>query len=237
MIRTMWAIYKKELRIYFVSPLAYAFLGAFLFLAGLFFYLGIAMTGEASLRVMLGNLAISLLFVLPMLTMRQLAEEQRQGTFELLMTAPVQLPALILGKWLAVVTLCALMLAGTLLFPVVLAYYGEPDWGMVATSYLGMLCCCAAFSAAGLFASSLTDDQVAAGLGGILLLLPFWLVGNAGAVLGEEWQEVIDLVALLPHLRSFTRGVIDSADLIWFAGFCFVFLFLTYRTLESRRWR
>ncbi len=237
MMRTVWALYRKELRVYFVSPLAYAFLGAFLFLAGLFFYMGIALTGEASLRVMLGNLAISLLFVLPMLTMRQLAEEQRQGTFELLMTSPVRLAALIVGKWLAVLTLCTVMLAGTLLFPVVLAYYGQPDWGMVATSYLGMFLCCAAFSAAGLFASSLTDDQVAAGLGGILLLLPFWLVGNADALLGEEYRDLIDLVALLPHLRSFTRGVLDSADVLWFVGFCFVFLFLTYRTLESRRWR
>ncbi len=233
----IWAVYRKELRIYFVSPLAYAFLGAFLFLAGLFFYMGIALTGEASLRVMLGNLAISLLFVLPMLTMRQLAEEQRQGTFELLMTSPVRLPALILGKWLAVLTLCSIMLGGTLLFPAVLAYYGQPDWGMVATSYLGMFLCCAAFSAAGLFASSLTDDQVAAGLGGILLLLPFWLIGNADALLGEDYAELIELVALLPHLRSFTRGVLDSADVLWFVGFCFVFLFLTYRTLESRRWR
>jgi len=237
MMRTVWALYRKELRVYFVSPLAYAFLGAFLFLAGLFFYMGFALTGEASLRVMLGNLAISLLFVLPMLTMRQLAEEQRQGTFELLMTSPVRLAALIVGKWLAVLTLCTVMLAGTLLFPVVLAYYGQPDWGMVATSYLGMFLCCAAFSAAGLFASSLTDDQVAAGLGGILLLLPFWLVGNADALLGEEYRDLIDLVALLPHLRSFTRGVLDSADVLWFVGFCFVFLFLTYRTLESRRWR
>lgn len=236
-MRAALTILEKELRVYFVSPLPYVFLGVFLFLSGLFFYLGIALTGEASLRVMLGNMAISLIFVLPMLTMRHFAEEQRAGTFELLMTAPIQLPSLIVGKWLASVTLCVVMLAGTLLFPAILAYYGDPDWGVVATSYLGLVACCAAFCAAGLFASSLTNDQVAAGLGGVVILMPFWLIGNAGALLGEEHQALLDHIAVLPHLRSFTRGVVDTADIAYFAGFTFVFLFLTFRTLESRRWR
>lgn len=237
-IQTAWTIFRKELRIYFVSPLAYAFLGVFLFLAGLFFYLGIALTGEASLRVMLGNLAISMLFVLPMLTMRHFAEEQRAGTFEMLMTSPISLNSLIVGKWLASWALCLVMLAGTLLFPAVLAYYSEPDWGVVFTSYLGLALCAGAFCAAGLFASSLTDDQVAAGMAGIVILLPFWLIGNAAKMVEtERWRELLEQLALLPHLTSFTKGVIDTADLAWFASFTFVFLFLTYRTLESRRWR
>ncbi len=236
-MRTLWAIFRKELRIYFVSPMAYAFLIAFLFLAGLFFTLGIALTGEASLRIMLGNLAISLVFVLPMLTMRQFAEEQRQGTLELLMTAPISLSSLVLGKWLASFALCLVMLAGTLLFPCVLAWYGEPDWGVVLCNYLGLASCCAGFCAAGLFASSLTDDQVAGGLLGILILLPFWLVGSAASVAGEKWQPLLEKLALLPHLRSFTKGIVDSGDVAWFVGFTFLFLFLTHRTLESRRWR
>lgn len=230
-------VFRKEMRIYAVSPLSYVFVGAFLFLAGLFFYLGVAFTGEASLRVMLGNLAISLLFLLPMLTMRLLAEESRQGTWELLVTSPTPLASIVVGKWLACIALCTLMLAGTLVLPLVLEYYGDPDWGVVLTSYIGLLLCCAAFSAAGLFASSLTDDQVAAGLSGVLLLMPFWLIGNASNLLGEAVQPWVDRLALLPHLSSFTRGVVDTADLAWFAGFCFVFLFLTFRTLESRRWR
>ncbi len=234
---TVWTILKKELRVYFVSPLAYVFLSVFLLISGMFFYLGIALTGEASLRVMLGNLAVALIFILPMLTMRQFAEEQRAGTFELLMTSPISLPALILGKWLASLVMCALMLAGTLVFPAILAYYGDPDWGVVATSYLGLILVCAAFTAAGLFASSLTNDQVAAGMGGIVLLLPFWVIGSAGSIVGERLQSILDHLALLPHLRSFTRGILDSADIVYFVAFAFVFLFLTFRTLESRRWR
>ncbi|MFN7146809.1 MAG: ABC transporter permease [Myxococcota bacterium] len=236
-MRDALTIWKKELRIYFVSPLAYVFLAAFLFLAGLFFYLGVTLTGEASLRVLLGNLAITQLFVLPMLTMRHFAEERRQGTLEMLLTAPISLGAIVIGKWLASLTLCLLMFLGTLLFPLVLAYYGDPDWGVMATSYVGLVGVAAAFCAAGLFASSLTDDQVAAGLLGIVILLPFWLVGRAEALLPEEWADAIRPLSVLMHLDSFNRGVLDTADLFYFVAFTFVFLFLTYRSLESRRWR
>ena len=236
-MRAVWTLLKKELKVTFVTPLAYVFLGVFLFLAGLFFYMGIVMTGEASLRVMMGNLAISLLFVLPMLTMRHFAEEQKAGTFELLMTSPISPVALILGKWLSSMVMCTLMLVGTLVFPMVLEFYGDPDWGIILTSYIGLFLVCGAFTAAGLFASSLSNDQVAAGMGGIVLLLPFWLIGNADALVGDGLQDWLDKLALLPHLRGFTRGVVDSADVAYFVAFAFVFLFLTYRTLESRRWR
>lgn len=232
------AIFKKELRVYFASPLAYVFLGAFLFLAGLFFYLGVTLTGEASLRVMLGNLSVTLLFLLPMLTMKHFAEEQRQGTFELLMTAPVPLWSMLVGKWAASVVLCVLMLAGTLVFPGILAWYGDPDWGIVATSYLGMFLCCCAFVSAGLFSSSLTREPVAAGLGGVLLLLPFWLAGTSADLVSADWlKAVLKQLSFLTHIEPFTRGVVDSAELLWFALFTFAFLFFTWRSVESRRWR
>jgi len=233
-----WAVFKKEMRVYFVSPLAYVFLGVFLFLAGLFFYLGVVQTGEATLRVMLGNLSITLLFLLPLLTMRHFAEEQRAGTFEFLMTAPVPLGSLLAGKWAASFTLCLLLLAGTGIFPLVLAYYGDPDWGVIATSYLGLALTCGAFVAAGLFTSSLTDEPVAAGMGGVLVLLPFWISGTAADMVPVEWlQDVLRHLSFLTHVEPFSRGVIDSADVAWFVLFTFAFLFLTWRSIESRRWR
>ncbi len=237
MIRSTYTIWKKEMRSYLVSPLAYVFLGTFLMLAGLFFYLGVTLTGEASLRVLLANLAVTQLFILPMLTMRHFAEERRQGTLELLFTAPVSLGAIVVGKWLASLCLCIVMLAGTVVFPVILAYYGDPDWGVMATSYAGLIAVACGFSAAGIFASSLTDDQVAAGLLGIVMLLPFWLVHQAEALLPDEWADHVRKLGVLVHLDSFQRGVIDSADVLYFVGFTFVFLFLTFRSLESRRWR
>jgi len=237
-MRHAWAIFRKEIRVYFVSPLAYVFLGVFLFLAGLFFYLGVTMTGEASLRVMLGNLSVTLLFLLPLLTMRHFAEERRSGTFELMMTAPVPLWSLLAGKWAASFTLCLLLLAGTGIFPLLLAYYGEPDWGVVATSYLGLMLLCGAFVSAGLFTSSLTDEPVAAGLGGVLVLLPFWLSGTAAELVSAEaLREVLRQLSFLTHIEPFTRGVVDSAEVAWFVLFTFAFLFLTWRSVESRRWR
>jgi ABC-2 type transport system permease protein len=196
------------------------------------------MTGEASLRVMLGNLSVTLLFLLPLLTMKHFAEERRSGTFELMMTAPVPLWALLTGKWAASLMLCVLLLAGTGIFPLVLAYYGDPDWGIIATSYLGLFLCCAAFVSAGLFSSSLTDEPVAAGLGGVILLLPFWLAGTAADMVSVDWlRTTMRHIAFLTHVEPFTRGVIDSADVLWFVLFTFAFLFLTWRSIESRRWR
>jgi len=233
-----WAVFKKEMRVYFVSPLAYVFLGVFLFLAGLFFYLGIVQTGEASLRVMLGNLSVTLLFLLPLLTMRHFAEEQRAGTFEFLMTAPVPLWALLAGKWAASFALCLILLACTGIFPLVLAYYGDPDWGVIATSYLGLSLACSAFVAAGLFTSSLTDEPVAAGLGGVLVLLPFWVSGTAADMVPvDSVREVLRHMSFLTHVEPFSKGVVDSADVAWFVLFTFAFLFLTWRSIESRRWR
>lgn len=233
----LWAMWKKEMRVYAVSPLSYVFSGVFLFLGGLFFYLGVTLTGEASLRVLLGNLAITLLFVLPMLTMRHFAEERRQGTLELLLTSPVPLGSIVLGKWLASMTLTGLLLLATGIFPAILAYFGDPDWGVVLTSYLGLLGVAAAFTAGGIFASSLVDDQVAAGLIGVVILLPFWLVGQAKVLLPESWAEAIEPLSVLAHLDSFNRGVLDSADIAWFVAVTGTFLFLTWRSLESRRWR
>ncbi len=145
-MRAAWAIYKKELRVYFVSPLAYVFLVAFLFLAGMFFYLDVSSNGEASLRGMHGNLSVLLLFLLPLLTMRHFAEERRSGTFELMMTAPVPLWSLLLGKWASTVTLCVIRNAG-----LVIQYMKRIDqfgfqWVRALDTILGSHYCLQAFT-------------------------------------------------------------------------------------------
>ena len=231
------AIAKKELRILFTSAQAWVFLAAFLFLGGIFFHLGLSVSGEASLRPVLGNLAIVLLFCLPLVTMRQLAEETRTGTLELLMTAPVPLGALIIGKWLATLALCTVLLVLTLIYPVVLWLYGQPDPGAVFTAYIGLFLLCAAYGSVGLFVSSVARDQMVAGVGTVLLLLPFWLADAAKELLPEWLTPVLERISVLEHLRGFARGVVDTADLVYFLGFVVVFLFLTWRSLESRRWR
>ncbi len=236
-MRSTVAIFKKEIRIFFLSSVAYAFLAVALFLGGIFFYMGIALSGEASLRPMMSNLGVTLVFCLPLVTMRQVAEETRAGTLELLLTSPVPLGAMILGKWLAAMALCLVLLIGTAPYPAILYVLGDPDVGVLFTSYLGLLACCAAFTSAGLFASSLTRDQTVAGVAGVLVVLPFWLVSAIRDVLPESAQIMADKLSFLAHLRSFASGVLDTGDLAWFAGFTFIFLFLTWRSLESRRWR
>ena len=234
----LWAIVKKELQIYFVSPLAYAFLTVFFFLAGLFFYLGLTITAQANIRVMSSNLSISLLFLLPLLTMRHFAEERRSGSFELLMTTPLPLWIMIFGKWLSSMFLCLVLLLGTLFFPMLLSYYADPDWGIIATTYLGLFFCCSAFVAAGMFASSLSDEPVASGLIGVLILLPFWLLGISAEFIENGWfKDFLLELGFLSHLESFSKGLISSSDCTWFVLFTFGFLFLTWRSIESRRWR
>jgi ABC-2 type transport system permease protein len=231
------ALYRKELRVAFLSPLAWVFLAAFLFLGGLFFALGIAVTGEASLRPLVSNLAVVLLFCLPMVTMRQLAEETRSGTLEMLLSAPISLGALILGKWLATLTLCFVLLLMTGVYPIILALYGDPDPGAMLTTYVGLFLCCGAFAAAGLFTSSLSRDQMVAGVGGILVLLPSWMA-NVALDSSPSWiAPVLERVSFLDHLRSFARGVLSAGDIGWFAAVTALFLFLTWQSLESRRWR
>jgi ABC-2 type transport system permease protein len=237
MIAATGAVLRNELRLWFLAPAAWVFLSASLFLAGLFFTMSIGTTGEASLRGALPNLGVTLVFTLPLVTMRQIAQEARAGTLELLLTAPVRPIALILGKWLAAVTLCAVLLALTFPFPAVLFAWGDPDPGVLATSYLGLFLCCVAFSAVGLLASSLTSDPMVAGVLGVLMLLPSWLASAAETLAPPQLAPVLARVSFVDHLRSFAVGVIDTGDLVWFGAVTAVALFLAWRALESRRWR
>jgi ABC-2 type transport system permease protein len=231
------AVLRNDLRVWFLSPAGWVFLTSYLLLAGLFFTIAISTTGEASLRTALPNLGVTLVFTLPLVSMRQLAEESRAGTLELLLTAPVPLASLIVGKWLATVTLCLALLLLTFPFPVVLAIWGDPDPGVLLVSYLGLFLCCCAFAAVGLFASSLTRDPMVAGVVGVLLLLPSWLATSARDLAPAELVPLLERVSFVEHLRSFAQGVLDTGDLAWFVLVTAAFLFLTWRSLESRRWR
>lgn len=234
----VWALCRKELELYFLSPLAYAFLGGCGFLAGLFFYLGLGVSPEPNIRIMTINLSLSLLFVMPLLTMRQFSEEQRRGTFEMLMTFPISSWSIVVGKWLATVLLCILLLGCTLLFPVILTYFASPDWGAIMGAYVGLLLCSMSFISAGLFASSLTDEPVTAGMGGILILVPFWLSGVlADFVEVGTLQNLLQDMSFVQHLDACSKGLLDATDITWFILFVLFFLLLTWHSVESRRWR
>lgn len=227
----------RELKSYFCSWMAYLVIGGFLAISGFIFFVIITGNHQASMRWSFHNMAVTLLFVCPILTMRLLAEERRSGTLEVLLTSPVTDAQVVLGKFLGAVGLLAVLVAATLHFPLILAQYGSPDPGPLFTGYLGLLLVGASFMAVGVLASSLTESQVVAGFlsfGGLLVL---WIIGWAASQPGSAVGHVLEQLSLLNHFDDLAKGVIDSKDIVFYLSFMAVCLFGAVRALESRKWR
>ncbi|PYN95072.1 MAG: ABC transporter permease [Candidatus Rokuibacteriota bacterium] len=252
----IWPIYKKEMRLYFTSPIAWVILTIFLFIAGYFFYSIFAFFTLASmqsamnptmgrdlnvtdsvLRPLFSNVSVILLLLMPLVTMRLFAEERRAGTIELLLTYPVRDGAVLVGKYLAGLTLYALMLAFTLVYPLLVFYFARVEWGPLGTGYLGLLLMGATFLAVGIFASSLTENQIVASIITFGVLLIFWVIGWSSDYLGGTWGRVLSHLSLIEHFDGFAKGVLDTRDVLYYVDFTIVALFLTLRSLEARRWR
>jgi ABC-2 type transport system permease protein len=251
----VWPIYKKELRLYFTSPVAYVILSIFLLIAGYFFFsifsfftrasMQMAMNPQmgrdlnvtdAVLRPLFSNLSVILLLLMPLVTMRLFAEERRSGTIELLLTYPVRDGAVLVGKYLAALTLYAVMVAGTLAYPAMLISFTQVEWGPLLTGYLGLLLMGAMFLAVGLFASSLTENQVVAAIVTFGVLLMFWIIGWTAEFAGGPLGAVLTHLSILEHNDTFAKGVLDTKDILYYVNFTVLGLFLTLRSLESRRW-
>jgi len=253
------ALLRKELTVYFITPIFYITGVCFLVLAGYFFYTNVLYYSIVSLqaaqqaavnpqvagqlnpqhmvfRPLFEVVAVVLIFMVPLLTMRLLAEEKRSGTAELLFTYPLTDWGVILGKFLATLLIYLILLAFTFSFILAFAWVSKLDWGAVATGYLGLILLGGACLSLGLFASSLTENQIVAGTVAFALLLFFWVMGwlqDVGAGLGGLFQAL----SIMEHYDSFVRGVVDTRDLVFYLSFIYFFLFLTKRQLESRRWR
>jgi len=249
-------VFKKEMRLYFGSPVAYAVGTFFLFVAGFFFvpaFLGFAdasmraamqpqMGGslnatESILRPLTYNMAVVLLFFIPMVTMRLFAEERRAGTMELLLTYPLRDGEVLAGKFLAACSLYVLILALTLFYPATVAWFTRIEWGAVLTGYLGLLMVGAAFLSIGLFVSSTTENQIVAGFGTFGALLGLWLLGWFSDTAQGMLRTVIQQAAIIEHMDSFAKGVIETKDVVYYLSVIGFALFLTLRSLESKRWR
>jgi ABC-2 type transport system permease protein len=252
----VWPVFKKELRLYFTSPVAYAVGTIFLLIAGYFFYSIFAFFTMASMQAMMNpamarelnvtdsvlrplfsNLSVILLLIMPLLTMRLIAEERRAGTIELLLTYPIRDGAVLAGKYLAALALYAMMIGLTLAYPAMVAYFAQLEWGPLLTGYLGLLLMGAAFLAVGLFASSLTENQIVAAVITFGVLLMFWVIGWSADYAGGAFGRVLAHLSILEHNESFSRGVVDTKDVIYYVNFTALALFLTLRALESRRWK
>ena len=252
----LWPVFKKEMRLYFSSPVAWVVMTIFLFIAGYFFYSIFAFYTLASMqsamnpqmgrelnvtdsvfRPLFSNMSVILLLLMPLITMRQFAEERRSGTIELLLTYPVRDGAVLFAKYLSALALYVLMLVLTLVYPGIVIYFTRPEWGPLLTGYLGLLLMGATFLAVGIFASSLTENQIVASITTFGILLFLWVIGWSAEYVGGSWGRVLSHLSLLDHFDTFARGVLDTKDVIYYVNATILALFLTLRSLEARRWK
>lgn len=231
-----WHIYRRELAALYLSPLAYASMAVFLLISGYFFALILLGGQMAEMRGAFSNMGLTFLFMAPVLTMRLLADERRTGTDELLLTAPLSVTDIVVGKYMAVMTVYVSGLALTALYPWYLYRFGTPDWGPILSGYLGLILIGGAFLAVGLFASSVTDNQMVAGVIGFGLLLLFWVCGWAGETLTGRTGDVLASLSLLDRFTDFHKGMIDSSNVLFYLSYIFAFLYLAVRAVERRRW-
>src|SRR5580658_5828961 len=254
-MRNILIIWQKELRSYFTSPIAYLLLTMFALIFGFFFWnsLGVfvlmgmesQMRGqmmpmnlnEIIIRPLLSNVGVIGLFFIPMITMRLFAEEKRSGTIELLATSPIRDVEIIVGKWLAALSLYACMLLVAAVNFAFLFKYGNPDWKPLAIGYLGLLLQAGALLAIGMFISTLTKNQIIAGAATFGVCLLLWVLGWVSGYERATWARVLSYMSVITHFESFGRGVIDSKDAVFYITVIFVGLFFTARSLESLRWR
>jgi len=234
------AITQRELAALFFSPIAYVVGFVFLALTGYWFVSETLVPGqEASLRPLFERMAGLLVFALPLLTMRSIADEYASGTIETLMCAPVSDAAVVVGKFLGTFLFYAALLATTLLYAVALAAFSDPVGSVVVVGYLGMLLLGGLFIAVGVFASSCTRHQLLAAMIAVAVLALFTFVVDYGAeYAGRAWQrQVCANVNVLWHFSDFAKGIIDSKSVIFFGSGIIFFLFLATKVMESRRWR
>jgi ABC-2 type transport system permease protein len=259
-MRNFLAVYSKEMRSYFVSPVAYVIAGVFLFLSGYLFRNILMQFNMLCLQLgqraqqMGGQMpALNLnemvvvqffavmdfiwLLIVPMLTMRLYAEEKKTGTIELLMTSPISSVEVLLGKFFACFSLYSIIVSLTMVYFVILEAYGSPDWGPIFSGYLGYLFLGATFISVGILASALTENQIVAVLLSFGILLLFWLIDWSASFAGPTAAKILQYMSFIEHLEDFQRGVIDSKDVVFYLSFSFFCLFLTTRVVESRRWR
>jgi ABC-2 type transport system permease protein len=257
-MRNVLTIAGKEIRSYFSSPVAYVLLAVYLALGGYFFYaLLIAFNqalqiysmmrnpemlarfnlNETVIVPLLHNMSVLLIFIVPAITMRMFPEEKRAGTYELLLTSPVRVGEIVLGKFLGGLALVLLMVALSGLFGILVMFYGNPEVPMMLSGYVGLALMAMSFLAIGTLISSFTDNVVIAYVGSLFALLVLYTIGWLGETVQGVAGGLIRYASITDHFRELTKGIVDTKDLVYFATLLLIGLFLTQRSVESVRWR
>ncbi len=254
-MKNTWTIAARDFRSYFTSPIAYIVIAGFMAIMGWMFFFnlshfnmqnmqyqqynmgkGMSIT-DGIIRPLYGNMNVIFLFMVPFITMRLFAEERKIHTLELLMTSPVKLSEIILGKFLSSLLLVTIMLALTTIYPVVLFITGNPDLGPIVASYAGTFLLAGCYLSIGILFSSMTENQIVAGALTFAAGLFFWLVSWATQSAGPVWSDILTYLSLISHFSNFSQGLLNTTDIFYYLSFIFVGLFLTHRVLDSYRWR
>jgi len=246
-MRGLYAIYRKEMGNYFVSPVAYVVVGVFLILCGFFFDRILTYFIENSqpdvpstvMRSFFDLFSSLVLFLTPMLTMGVYSEERKRGTMELLMTSPITETQIVIGKFLASLSLFVIMLLPTASYLIFMYLHSDPTppWRVLLAGYLGVLLLGGCLLAVGSFISSLTENQIVAAVLTFGAVLMLWVIDLGGQGAGSVIGQVLQYLSVIRHYDDFTRGIIDTSSVIYYLSFIFLFMFLTVRSVDSIRWR
>lgn len=233
----MGAIFRKELLGYFTSPVGYIFLGVFFAVSGFFFYSTSLSAGSTDLSQLFVMLYFALLLLVPILTMRSFSEEKKQKTDQCLLTAPVSLGGIVIGKFLSAFVVYLIGISSTLVYALTVSVYAKPDWNVVAGNITGLVLLGASFVALGIFISSLTENQMVAAILSMVSILALYILQVVASYVSVEWiSTALKSIAFSSRYYTFTNGILDLSNVLFFVSAVVVFLFLTVRVLEKKRW-
>jgi ABC-2 type transport system permease protein len=235
-MRNIVSIVRRELFAYFTSPMAYVVMCFYISVTSLLFALYVG-TGHAEARMtdLFHTMAFLTLMVAPVITMALIAQERNLGTIEILLCHPVREWEVAVGKYLAALALFVIIIAISFVYPLIMEKYGDPDWGEILIGYVGLFLAGASFLAIGLFASSLTANQIAAAILATLILLVFWLIGWISYSVSQQFGDLAKHLSVYENIQDFEKGIFDTKPLLFFVSIVFFFIFATVRSLEQRR--
>ncbi|MDR0324667.1 MAG: ABC transporter permease subunit [Oscillospiraceae bacterium] len=238
----MLAVFKRDFKAYFTSAIGYIYLGAYILVLNLLFYLNNALGASPSLSGVFSFMLMVMMFVTPILTMRVFSEDFKQKTDQLLFTSPVKLSGIVMGKYLSSFAVFVCLLLLTLLWPFAISVFGENNTAEVVGNYIGILCIGAAYIAMGVFISSLTENQVVAAVGSLGLFVALYILEVVALIFYQSGalpmlvMRSLRFISIYGRYNDISRGVLALDDIVYFLSVCAIFLFLTVRGLEKRRW-
>ncbi len=232
----MFPILKREIRSYLYSPISYVLIGTFIFLFSVFFLLFSVNYQKAEMAQALSMAGLILVFLIPLLTMKVLTDEKKYGTDVLLFTTPLSTEKIVLGKFFSICFLYIVMIFISLIYPATLMLFGTPSLEPIAGGYFGMLLLGISMISLGLFTSAFTDNQVVAAVFSFLSLLFMWIIDQIATSFGGVFGKILTWISLLSRWDDFSKGILDLRAVLYYISFTFVFVFLTVRVIEKRRW-